>query len=76
MTLEGALFASTGALATAVVFLFKRIDRVNERHEQALKECNEDRKTLWERVARLEAISCTVDRCRLRVSEKQGGNPS
>ena len=76
MTLEGALLAATGALTAAVVFLFQRIDRVNGRHEEALKECNEDRKKLWERVAKLEAISCTVERCKLRVLDKPSGPPT
>lgn len=70
MTLESALLAATGGLVTAVLFLFKRIDRVNERHEKLLQECNDDRKLLWERIAKLEAISCTVERCKLRTPEK------
>jgi len=68
MTLEGALFAAVGALCTAVVFLFQRMERVNQRHEKALEECQSDRRVLWERIAKLEALSCTIERCKLRTS--------
>lgn len=58
LTLEGALLAATAALATTIVFLFKRIDREIER-------CDKDRKSLWERVLYLERVACPAPNCPL-----------
>jgi len=60
MTLEGALLGATTALATTVIFLYKRIDR-------GLERCEKDRQLLWERVSHLENNNCSIVGCRLRI---------
>jgi hypothetical protein len=58
MSYEGALLAATGALSACVMFLFKRIDRQNQRYEKELEKCHSDREMLMERIIKLESRRC------------------
>lgn len=70
---EGALLAATGALTSAVIVLFSRIERQNKRWEKELdmcrsdlKVCQDDRTNLTIRITKLEGITCTKKGCDLR----------
>lgn len=66
VTLEGALLAAVGALATSTMFLFKRVDREIDR-------CDRDRRQLWERIVALEQLTCTQPNCPARMMIRSMG---
>ncbi len=60
MTFEQGLIAAVGALAVAVVALWRK-------GEVAERRCDEDRARLWEFILGMKRHSCSVEECDERV---------
>lgn len=77
VSMETILITAVGGLVSAIVFLFaqfrtsyaameKRLSENQSSVEKRLTECETDRRSLWERMTRLEAYGCADTACRDR----------